>query len=211
MTEWRLFPVGTVPHYSTVPFFEGHPWVPPAAQYGHAERTAMVGRLVRHYVPLYGCTSLSDLGCGDGAFLDSIRDLDIPMWGYDAGTANVEQALKNGLDVRQHDFLTDTVHYGDMVTLSEVVEHLADPHGFLSTLRGDTLIVSSPSAETDEWHYEDHAWAWDLEGYRDLVTNAGWRVITQDECIGGTNSHGGMVREQRFQAIVARRIYGEDE
>jgi hypothetical protein len=98
-----------------------------------------------------------------------------------------------------------------MVTLSEVVEHLADPHQFLSTLPGDTLVVSSPSAETDEWHYADHAWAWDLDGYRDLVSNAGWHVVKQEECVGGTNNHGGIVREQRFQAIVARRVYEDDD
>lgn len=211
MTEWRLFEEGTIPVCSTTDFFEKHPWVSPHDQTGHAERTAMVERLVRIYVGAHEVTSLSDLGCGDGAFLDIVRDLPVRAWGYDAGAANVSIARNKGLDVRQGDILTDTLEYGELITCNEVVEHMADPHGFLRELPGSQLVLSSPSAETDEWHYVDHTWAWDMEGYEALVTGAGWQVIAHDDCDGGFNHHGGVTRSQRFQAIVAVRPDAEDE
>lgn len=205
MTEWRLFPEGTTPKCSTLEFFEHHPWTSPDDQTGHAERTAMVSRIVREYVSENSVVSLSDLGCGDGSFLETIRNLSFPSWGYDAGSANVRIAREKGLDVRQGDIFATDTEYGELITCNEVVEHLEDPHGFLARLPGKLLVISSPSAETDDWHYADHTWAWDLEGYADLVTGSGWTVVHHEECDGGVNHHGGITRPQRFQAIMGVR------
>ena len=41
------------------------------------------------------------------------------------------------------------------------------------------LVASSPYTETDEAHYEFHLWAWDSDGYRELMERNGWRVIAQ--------------------------------
>lgn len=205
MTEWRLFEEGTVPVCSTMDFFEKHPWVSPHDQTGHAERTAMVERMVRSLELPPVISSLSDLGCGDGSFLDSVRDLPLRMWGYDAGSANVKVARDKGLDVRQGDILSGSLEYGELITCNEVVEHLEDPHGFLTNLPGNCIVISSPSAETDEWHYVDHTWAWDMEGYADLVRGCGWTIYAHEECDGGVNFHGGVMRPQRFQAIIGVR------
>jgi len=208
VSEWRLFEAGTVPGCSTPRFFEVHPWVPPEAQAGHAERTAMVREMVSDIVrgeP--GLLTLSDLGCGDGRFLASLKGLGLRVWGYDAGRENVQKAAEVGLDVQHRDILRHPLVYGSLVTCCEVVEHLHDPHGFLSGLRmhADRIILSSPSAEDDQWHYADHTWAWDLEGYAALVSGSGWEVVEQRECDGGVNHHFGVERPQRFQAIYARR------
>lgn len=205
MTEWRLFEKGTTPRCSTLEFFEEHPWISPRDQHGHAERIAMVERLTRSVVETHDVTSISDLGCGDGSFLESIRDLPVTMWGYDAGTANVRVARDKGLDVRQGDILSGALEYGDLITVNEVVEHLEDPHGFITSLPGSVVVLSSPSAETDEWHYYDHTWAWDMDGYAELLKGCGWDVVAHEECDGGVNHHNGVTRPQRFQGIVGVR------
>lgn len=205
MAEWRLFEAGTVPVWTTAEFFAAHPWVSPAHQAGHGQRTRMVAALVRRFVHSHPVESLVDLGCGDGSLLNLLRDLPVAMWGYDAGVENCERGWLANLDVRRADLFTDPIEYGELIVASEVVEHLVDPHKFLAALPGERLVVSSPSAETGEWHYEHHAWAWDLDGYAQLVTDAGWTVVEQVECSGGVNFHGGSCRPQRFQAISAVR------
>lgn len=165
----------------------------------------MVADLIREFVTDHSVASLVDLGCGDGSLLGQIRDLPIRMWGYDAGTGNREQATAHGLDVRPADLLTTPLEYGDLIVATEVVEHLVDPHAFIRSLPGDKLILSSPSAEDGDWHYEHHAWAWDMDGYAHLAATCGWTVVEQVECDAPDNFHGAVRRPQRFQAIAAVR------
>lgn len=205
MTEWRLFPEGTVPEYTTVEFFQRHPWVAPHDQRGHGDRTRMVADLVTNLTAEEPAASMVDLGCGDGSLLASLAHLGIPMWGYDAGRANVERARSAGLDVRLGDIRGDGLEYGELVVATEVVEHLLDPVAFIAALPGARIVLSSPSAETDEWHYEHHAWAWDVDGYRELVERSGWVMHRHVECDAEPNGHNGQVRPQRFQAIAAIR------
>jgi hypothetical protein len=204
VTEWKLFTEET-PRASTVEFFAAHPWVPPEHQLGHAQRTEMVAQLVFSVVDKYRPASVSDLGCGDGSLLARISGIGSRIWGYDAGIENVRVAQAKGLDVRRADLLGAGIEYGELITCSEVIEHMARPHEFVASLPGHLLILSSPSAETGDWHYYDHTWAWDLEGYAALVEGAGWRVTEQRECDGEVNHHNGVTRPQRFQAIFATK------
>lgn len=203
MSEWRLFDEGSVPVFTTDGFFNHHPWVSPADQVGHTERTRMVADLVAEYRG--DAQSLSDLGCGDGSLLGLIGELGLKAWGYDAGWENVHRAQSLGLSVSYANFLSDPVDYGDIVVMSEVLEHLLDPHALVRSLPGCRLIVSSPGAETADWHYVHHAWCWDEEGYAKLLTDAGWQVLARRSVAGGFAEHCGQLREQRFQAIVAQR------
>lgn len=207
MTEWRLFPEGTIPHFTTTEFFAAHPWVPPGHQIGHAERIAMVldavtGLLHQHPE----IASVSDIGCGDGSFLQQLGQRHgLKAWGYDAGLGNVEVAHAAGLDVRRADILRDPLEYGQLVTITEVIEHLADPHAYVRALPPGWLIATSPSGEDDRWHYGHHAWAWDLDGYRTLLEDAGWVVVSQLECASREPyNHGTDVwKPMRFQAVTA--------
>jgi trans-aconitate methyltransferase len=205
VTEWKLFD-GDAPEFSTLVFFRDHPWVPPDRQDGHAERTAMAASVVAEAVTQHHPLTLSDLGCGDGSLLARLRGLPVRAWGYDAGTENVAKAREQALDVRQGDILSPGIEYGELITCCEVLEHLTDPHGFLKSLPGGLLVITSPSAENADQHYEHHAWAWDLDGYRELAEQAGWSVEAQAECDALGTSHGGQYRPQRFQAIFARRV-----
>lgn len=201
--EWRLYPDSDRPPDWTQPrWFAGSPHVPPEAQRGHSQRIHMVAQLVRDVCQLQAVRTVTDLGCGDGSLLALLAtaDLDPPAqcWGYDLSTANLEVARRRGVVARVGNILAPrTLQLGRLLVASEVVEHLADPHGWLAELleHRRLLVVSSPWDETGEpgRHYDHHAWAWDEPGYRDLVEGAGWRVIDQRACPAG------------FQAIYAVR------
>jgi hypothetical protein len=61
--------------------------------------------------------------------------------------------------------------------MTEVLEHLIDPHGTLLALPSEFVVVSSPYGETGDAHYEFHLWAWDEEGYAKMVEDAGYEIL----------------------------------
>jgi trans-aconitate methyltransferase len=195
--EWRLFPRFTVPPWCRPEFFADHPWIDPAAQRGHAERTNMVADLVVEVAREHDVQAVTDLGCGDGALLAKIRRRNprLRTWGYDLGRENlyVATALRE-VDARLGNILTtEGLELGDLLVASEVVEHLYDPRGFITGLPGKLLVLSSPFDEDDQQHYEHHAWAWDEPGYVELVEACGWTVKEQRRCDAG------------FQTVLAVR------
>jgi hypothetical protein len=207
MGEWRLFPEGEIPYFTTKEFFDKHPWISPVHQNGYQERTDMAERQIRNLLnERPEIRTVVDLGCGDGDLLFRLRDLDLGTRGLTGGIESVRIAQKRGLDVLCYDFVKDPVIYGDLTIMTEVLEHLADPHAFLPAVASPWLLVTSPSAEDGDWHYVDHAWAWDLEGYAKLVAGSGWEILDHVECDAAATTHCGELRPQRFQAITARRV-----
>jgi trans-aconitate methyltransferase len=189
--EWRLYDPATVPDFTTAAYFAGHDWIPPEVQRGHTERIDMVVDLIDE-LPLDDDLDITDLGAGDGSLLARLTGLFRgKCWGYDLGDANRARAAKMGRDVRHGDIVDglDTLELGDLVVCTEVVEHLLDPHAWLARLADvigwRTLVLSSPSTETGDWHYEAHAWAWDPDGYRALAEGAGLEVLEQRDCPAG--------------------------
>jgi 2-polyprenyl-3-methyl-5-hydroxy-6-metoxy-1,4-benzoquinol methylase len=145
MTEWKLFDE-EIPEPSH--YLAGRSWMSLEAQPGFAQRAQMVTDLVRYAGPV---ASICDLGCGDGSLLARLRlalaPARIPMWGYDLGAVDVAYGQARGLDTRLADIVQgEELAYGELVIASEVVEHLADPEGFLRGIGSKMLIVSSPSA-----------------------------------------------------------------
>jgi hypothetical protein len=182
------------------------PWMDLAHQPGFAQRAAMVTGLVALVVQFTGALTVTDLGCGDGEMLAMLPP-GLIAWGYEIGSGDVRAAQARGLDVWQADIIADpSLEYGRILIVSEVLEHLDDPAGFLDALPDDCiLIASSPAAETGDWHNPVHSWAWDAAGYRALIESAGWRVLYQAECDGGLNTFDGVIGQQRFQAAVCAR------
>ena len=180
--EWKLF-TGDVPHVSTFEFHEHRERAAHLEDEHHRERLLTAARMIRDARgPL---STLSDLGCGDGGLLSLVKD-DFPdgrAWGYDFAPANQAGWEERGihaafLDVFGRD--RDKVDLGSIVACTEVLEHVADPHGILRWLyespATDSLVCSSPLNETAEAYEPCHAWAWDGDGYAAVIRAAGWRI-----------------------------------
>ncbi len=109
--------------------------------------------------PLAGKRAI-DVGCGAGLLAEPLARMGAAVTGVDAAAGNIavasahaaEQGL--GIDYRCGD-IADAGFAGalgqfDLVTSMEVIEHVADPHLFLSSLAarladGGLMIMSSPN------------------------------------------------------------------
>lgn len=134
-----------------------------------------------------------DLGAGDGALLSLLPDwLREKSWGYDIIRADVQyaknvrgvQVMMRNVDRAFRDSLR-TIHLSSVVVLTEVLEHMADPHGFLRLLHARPevryVVASSPHSETPEKHEWNHAWAWDCRGYLTMFRAAGFKGVEYHE------------------------------
>lgn len=184
MAEWRLFPEGTVPEFTTAAWYEGRERAPHLEQPGHRERLLVTAEVVNWLATAHEIRTVSDLGCGDGGLLSLLEPYGFAgTWGYDLSPEAVRGARLRGVTARQLDVVNSgMVSLGDLAVATEMLEHLTDPHGFARRLREGCryLVASSPYTETDRDHYEFHAWAWDTDGYEEMLAGAGWRVVRHE-------------------------------
>lgn len=106
--------------------------------------------------PLEKSTVL-DIGCGIGGFLDFARSLKLTTYGFDASKAHAKEAQSQHPSVRhaislQGYFQTlGAQPHIDLVTLWDVFEHVRDPAKFLADIHdvlkasNGTLFISVPS------------------------------------------------------------------
>lgn len=184
MAEYKLFE-GDVPEVSTFEFHEHRERAPHLEQGIHQGRLYQAADFIR--AAIHRCpegATVSDLGCGDGGLLSLIQgtpNLE-SAWGYDFAPANIPGWAERGVRAYAKDAFVkdkDEVSYGDISVTTEVLEHVADPHGIVKRIstKSRFMVASSPWNETPGSHDACHAWAWDMEGYAALFTNNGWRVI----------------------------------
>jgi len=198
--EHRLFD-GDVPHVSTAAFHEHRDRAPHLEQPLHRRRLVYAAYLVEQAADAAGRpVTVSDLGCGDGGLLSLLGRLPAVerAWGYDFQPSNAAGWAERGVTAERVDVFgadRDAVKFGDVTVMTEVLEHLADPHAAVRWVAGQSrwLVASSPWPESPAAHDECHAWAWDLPGYRALVEQGGWRVLRHDRVDG------------YFQALLAGR------
>lgn len=183
--EWQLFEPGTIPEYCTPEWYAEREAAPHLEQPGQRERLLQAAELCERALA-YGACNVVDLGAGDGGLLSLLPWGEIPRWGYDLQQSNADAALSNrdvGVDVLDVVAHPELVDWAELVLCTEMLEHLVDPHAFVRLIAAQPevryLVASSPYTETDQSHYGFHTWAWDLDGYRALFENNGWRVLEQ--------------------------------
>jgi hypothetical protein len=157
--------------------YEFSDYIPPYVQEGfwpRMEMAAVFAREARHpELPVV------DLGCNGGHLLELIGP---PCWGYDVAKYPLSVARAAGHDARRADITKDEIELAPVVTICEVLEHLADPHSVVRRLNCDPVefvVASGPYQETPEAHYEQHCWAWDEEGFAAMFEAAGFRIVKQ--------------------------------
>lgn len=192
MIEHRLFPEGTIPEWTTPAWHAERERAPHLEQRGHRERLLTAARLAM--VPWLPEMTVVDLGAGDGGLLSLLNVPSHAKWGYDLTPENVAGAASRGQDVRLGDCVDGDIEWGDIAIATEMLEHLVDPHGFVRRIADHSqfLVASSPWTETKDNHYEFHTWAWDVDGYGQLLTDNGWGIL-------------GHITVSWFQVVLAER------
>jgi hypothetical protein len=191
--EYRLCD-GDVPEVSTFAFHEHRPRARHLEQDAHRPRLDKAADMVREAVAElrtgeHSLVTVSDLGCGDGGLLSLLSEIaGVQAWGYDFQPSNAVGWLERRVTAEFADVFgtdRDLVDYGEVVVLTEVLEHLADPHGVIRRIGQQPqvryLVASSPWTEHTDSHDACHAWAWDLDGYRALVEQGGFKVLRHDK------------------------------
>jgi SAM-dependent methyltransferase len=111
----------------------------------------------RHLLPAEfpAAGSLLDIGCGNGAFLLRARSMGWRVAGYEPDPEAVRVCRAAGLDVQQGDFSGAAVGAGtyDVITVSHVLEHVAEPLEFLRQCRrllrdGGSLWIAAPNPQS---------------------------------------------------------------
>lgn len=158
-----------------------------------AERHARIAALAAMAPGSRDAAPVCDLGAGDGALLSLLpASLREKSWGYDVIRADTHYAVDvrrvtvDWINVRK---ALENPHVvlplAPVVVLTEVLEHMADPHGFLKLLHARPevrfVVASSPFRETPERHEWNHAWAWDFPGYLAMFRAAGFKGVQLDE------------------------------
>ena len=207
MTEYKLFD-GDVPHVSTPEFHRHRERAPHLEQAVHQPRLYKAAEYVKrafiqHAQDCPGSRNcvphpISDLGCGDGGLLSLIAvEGRIEAWGYDFQPSNRAGWDQRGVHAEALDVFgadRDKAVLGLTTVTTEVLEHVADPHGVVRWIgeRSRYLVASSPWNETPASHDECHAWCWDQVGYRALIEQGGFRIL-RHETVG------------QFQVVLAER------
>jgi SAM-dependent methyltransferase len=181
VAEYKLFE-GDVAPFTDDEFYRDREAAHHLEQGGHTERLEKALEFALYAKETYDIGTFSDLGCGDGGWLQIAKKAGLKAWGYDMQPSNIDYAINHRkVDARLTNFEKDEdIILGEGVVLTEVLEHVSDPHGLLADLPSPVLIASSPFHETADAHYEFHNWAWDEEGYAEMIRGAGYQIVKHE-------------------------------
>lgn len=197
MAEYRFF-AGDVPYVSTAEFHANRERVAHLEQLQHRPRMDVAAMMVAQVAASAAMTTVSDLGCGDGGLLSLLKLFPhVTAWGYDFQPSNAAGWAERGVNAEALDVFgadRDRVKLGDITVVTEVLEHIADPHGAVRWIGEHSrfIVASSPWNEVPGRHDECHAWGFDPPGYRALLRQGGFTPV-RHESVGP------------FQVLLGRR------
>ena len=127
-----------------------------------------------------------EVGCGDGVFLEKLRQKNIEGVGLEFNKLAVAKCLSKGLDVRGgsiEDFASAHPEEFDVVVLFQVLEHIYDVRAFIQDLlrclkKGGKLIVAVPDNSPYYQNFRihltfnmppHHIGLWNDESFRNLA------------------------------------------
>ena len=152
----------------------------------HGAYAARIVQLWRRSPP----ASVLDVGCGNGMLLSALRS----VW-REARVAGVEPAPQPAAVARAAGLSVDATlrpgSHAELVVSVNVIEHVADPLGFLVRLRravlpGGVVLIMCPDGETPwfELLMSDHRWSFTRAALISLAVQAGFSVIAIDKAKG---------------------------
>jgi 2-polyprenyl-3-methyl-5-hydroxy-6-metoxy-1,4-benzoquinol methylase len=196
--EYRRFPPGESV-VSTFEFHEHRERAPHLEQSAHRGRLLVAERMVRNYLFSYSKwkhVRVTDLGCGDGGLLQLMLRPEVDAIGYDFQPSNEAGWRERGVNALACDFTdfniwVDVIRKADIYVMSEVLEHLEEPRTMVRRVanRGAALVASSPYHEHEGSIDGCHNWAWDVEGYQQMLTECGMKVVNTELVSGWSQVH----------------------
>jgi 2-polyprenyl-3-methyl-5-hydroxy-6-metoxy-1,4-benzoquinol methylase len=184
--EYRRFAPGESP-VSTFEFHEHRERAPHLEQEIHRARLQCAAYYVARASGGITPCRVVDLGCGDGGLVSVLVNVGgLDVYGYDFQPSNVAGWVERGVEhrCRAMDFVANfdaiaNICGAHVYVMTEVLEHMEDPHGFLRRVRktGASLVCSSPWMEHEGNIDACHAWAWDTPGYVAMLEGAGFKII----------------------------------
>jgi 2-polyprenyl-3-methyl-5-hydroxy-6-metoxy-1,4-benzoquinol methylase len=126
--------------------------------------------------------TICDIGSCDGGLLELIGP-EYFAFGYDVIHSSIDYGRNvRKVDLRWGNVVKDkSLPLAPVVVCTEMLEHLEDPHQFLWDLKQRNVqyaVFSSPHSETKDHHEWNHAWAWDREGYGQMIEGSGWEILS---------------------------------
>ncbi len=138
-------------------------------------------------------TKVLDIGCGAGEFISELKKRGCEAWGVDFDVKAIQIAkqrfgLKNiyALSFKEFFQRKDLPKF-DIVTFFEVIEHLADPEGFIESVREllkpqGKIILSTPCrermlADLNGWDFPPHHFTrWDRGSIENIFKKNGFYI-----------------------------------
>lgn len=155
-------------------------------------------RYFRPFVSRFaGCRNVLELACGQGFFLDMLKEAAIPAVGVEADTGLCATARARGLDVENADFFEYLKTFNekfDACMASHIVEHFL-PERVEELLRlihralkpGSPLVILTPNianlrrAVGDFWRDPTHVRPYPVSALEKLLRRTGWQPIESFE------------------------------
>jgi 2-polyprenyl-3-methyl-5-hydroxy-6-metoxy-1,4-benzoquinol methylase len=178
---------------------------------------------IKRYVTL---DNLCDIGCGEGIFLETLRDMGYKnLIGIEPGSIAQEYAKKHSLDIRQVT-IGDCGHILEQncintVTMFHVVEHLTEPIRALEVVfkymkTGARLVIETPDMSSyllkkvqyeHEPVYSEHVYLFDSNNIEMILKKVGFKIIKKGKrdfdpknlTIRGSLERLGVVKPKKFQ------------